>query len=329
MGKRVVAELARWLERPDAPGPIGASVGLSVSVAGRATAEVLLGEADRAMYEAKSRGGAGLQVFDAALGREVQTRTAAELMINTAIDEGRIVVRYQPIVDLGANMIAGFEALARIAEHDGTLLSPDAFIPVAEASGLIVQLGARVLDAACVEAGGWQAVVATEREVSIAVNLSPRQFDSGNLMATVLATLDRTGLDPVLLHLEITETAIIDLSPDLLRQLGQIRNLGVQIGLDDFGTGYASLTHLRRLPLTFVKIDRSFVGGLIANHEDERIVSAVIDLAANLGLRSIAEGVETPRQLDRLRELGCDQAQGYIFAKPLPAEAVAPAIQAR
>ena len=120
------------------------------------------------------------------------------------------------------------------------------------------------------------------------------------------------------MHFELTETAIIDLRPDTLQQLGHIRDLGVQIGLDDFGTGYASLTHLRRLPVTFVKIDQSFVQGLGVDQEDERIVSAVVDLAANLGLRSIAEGVETTEQLDRLRELGCDQAQGYLFARPLP-----------
>jgi EAL domain-containing protein (putative c-di-GMP-specific phosphodiesterase class I) len=129
------------------------------------------------------------------------------------------------------------------------------------------------------------------------------------------------------LHFELTETAIIDLRPDILQQLGHIRDLGVQIGLDDFGTGYASLTHLRRLPVSFVKIDQTFVQGLVVDDEDERIVAAVIDLAANLGLRSIAEGVETEDQLARLRELGCDQAQGYLFARPLPAHDVATAIQ--
>ncbi len=140
------------------------------------------------------------------------------------------------------------------------------------------------------------------------------------------ATLAQTGLDPACLHLELTETAIIDLRPDILQQLGSIRDLGVQIGLDDFGTGYASLTHLRRLPVTFVKIDQTFVQGLGVDDEDERIVAAVVDLAANLGLRSIAEGVETDDQLDRLRELGCDQAQGYLFARPLPPSDVAAAI---
>jgi EAL domain-containing protein (putative c-di-GMP-specific phosphodiesterase class I) len=134
----------------------------------------------------------------------------------------------------------------------------------------------------------------------------------------VRTSLEQTGLDPTCLHLELTETAIIDLRPDILRQLELIRDLGVQIGLDDFGTGYASLTHLRRLPLSFVKIDQTFVQGIGKDQSDERIVSAVIDLAANLGLRSIAEGVETIDQLSRLRELGCDQGQGYLFARPLP-----------
>ncbi len=162
--------------------------------------------------------------------------------------------------------------------------------------------------------------------MTVAVNLSARQFEPGDLPAVVSATLAQTGLDPACLHLELTETAIIDLRPDILQQLGSIRDLGVQIGLDDFGTGYASLTHLRRLPVTFVKIDQTFVQGLGVDDEDERIVAAVVDLAANLGLRSIAEGVETDDQLDRLRELGCDQAQGYLFARPLPPSDVTAAI---
>ena len=163
--------------------------------------------------------------------------------------------------------------------------------------------------------------------MSVAVNLSSRQFEPGDLTTVIQQALEQTGLDPGCLHLELTETAIIDLRPDIMQQLGCIRDLGVEIGLDDFGTGYASLTHLRRLPLTFVKIDQTFVQGLETDHGDERIVSAVVDLAANLGLRSIAEGVETQGQLDRLREFGCDQAQGYLFARPLIPSDVPAAIQ--
>jgi EAL domain-containing protein (putative c-di-GMP-specific phosphodiesterase class I) len=163
--------------------------------------------------------------------------------------------------------------------------------------------------------------------LTVAVNLSACQFETGDLPTLVRGVLEDTGFDPAKLHLELIETAIIDLRPDILLQLGRLRDLGVEIGLDDFGTGYASLTHLRRLPLTFVKIDRSFVSGIETDHEDDRIVSAVVDLAANLGLRSIAEGIETQIQLDRLRELGCDQAQGYLFARPLPPADVPQAIQ--
>jgi EAL domain-containing protein (putative c-di-GMP-specific phosphodiesterase class I) len=156
----------------------------------------------------------------------------------------------------------------------------------------------------------------------VAVNVSGRQLESGEFPSVVRTALEQSGLDPTQLHLELLETAIIDLRPDILRQLGLIRDLGVEIGLDDFGTGYASLSHLRRLPITFVKVDRSFVEGLQTNNEDDRIVSAVVDLAANLGLRSIAEGIETNEQLDRLREIGCDEAQGYLFARPFAPEDV-------
>jgi EAL domain-containing protein (putative c-di-GMP-specific phosphodiesterase class I) len=243
------------------------------------------------------------------------------------LDERRAIPYYQPLVDLSSGKVAGFEALARIIERDGSVLSPAAFIPVAEESGLVVPLGAQVLAIACEDARRWQPAGPTEARLTVAVNLSSRQFESGDLSTVVQAELEQAGLDPSCLHLELTETAVFDVGPHILQQLGQLRDLGVQVGLDDFGTGYASLTHLRRLPLTFVKIDRSFVDGLGTDQEDERIVSAVVDLAANLGLRSIGEGVETNDQLARLREVGCDQAQGYLFTRPLPANDVPAAIQ--
>ncbi|MCU1503675.1 MAG: hypothetical protein JWM12_3029 [Ilumatobacteraceae bacterium] len=323
----------RLLEELCSADPIGdgehvaASVGISVSVAGRGSAEALLHEADTAMYEAKSLGGGRVEVFDVALGRQVRRRSAARRMLQSAIDERRIVAFYQPLVDVSTARIVGFEALARIAEHDGSIVPPSAFISVAEDTGLVVQLGAQVLQIACAQAGGWPSIAPDEHRLTIAVNLSSRQFEPGDLATFVRTTLEQAELAPECLHLELTETAIIDLRPDILEQLGQIRDLGVELGLDDFGTGYASLTHLRRLPLSFVKVDQSFVQGLGTNEEDERIVAAVIDLASNLGMRSIAEGVETTGQFERLRDLGCDQAQGYLFARPLPSGDVAAAIE--
>jgi diguanylate cyclase (GGDEF)-like protein len=308
-------------------GRVGASVGVSVSIGGRGTAEVLLKEADTAMYHAKSLGGGRAEVFDAVLGRRVEQQSIAQGILQSALDDRRLIAHYQPIIDLTEGTVAGFEALVRIAEHDGSILSPDVFIPVAEDSGLVVPLGTQVLKMACHEANRWPRAETGRGPMAVAVNVSARQFEPGDLATVVHNTLDRTGLDPACLHLELTETAIIDLRPDILEQLRAIRDLGVQIGLDDFGTGYASLTHLRHLPLTFVKIDQSFVRDLGRDQGDERIVSAVVDLAANLGLRSIAEGVENDHQLERLRTLGCDQAQGFLFAVPRPPHDLSMAIE--
>ncbi|MCW2994410.1 MAG: diguanylate cyclase domain protein [Conexibacter sp.] len=306
---------------------VGASIGVSVWARGATTAETMLNEADAAMYHAKSLGGGRTEVFDEALGRQVHQRFVAQQMLEAALAQERVLAHYQPIVDLASGTIAGFEALVRItAAEDGSIVSPAAFVPIAEETGLIKPLGTRMLRMACDAAGGWPAPAAGERGLTVAVNLSSRQFEASDLVTLVQEALRHGALTPARLHLELTETAIMDLRPEILRQLGQLRDLGVEIGLDDFGTGYASLTHLRRLPLTFVKIDRTFVTGVGTDHEDDRIVAAVIDLASNLGLRSIAEGVETPTQLQRLRDLGCDQAQGYLFARPMPAADVGAAL---
>ncbi|MDX6705435.1 MAG: hypothetical protein QOI48_1281 [Solirubrobacteraceae bacterium] len=327
IGARLVTELCHRSVGSEDGERVAASVGISVSIAGRGTSETLLKEADTAMYQAKSHGGGHAEVFDAALGRQVQERSIALRTLQSALDDDRIIVHYQPIIDLASGTVAGFEALARITEPDGSVTLPAAFVPSAEDSGLVVPLGAQVLHMACLEACRWQPADLPQRRLTVAVNLSSRQFQAGDLTSVVRTTLQQTGLHPNCLHLELTETAIIDLDADFLQQLGRIGELGVQIGLDDFGTGYASLTHLRRLPLTFVKIDQSFVQGLRTNPEDDRIVSAVVDLAANLGLRSIAEGVETSSQLDRLRTLGCDQAQGYLFSHPVAPTGIPAAIQ--
>ena len=320
----LAARLVTELNREDGRGGerVAASIGISVSIGGRGTAEALLHEADTAMYRAKSLGGARAEMFDAALGRQAKKRIRARRTLDAALDEQRIAVHYQPLVDLPSAQITGFEALARIAEHDGSFLPPADFIPVAEDSGLVVPLGAEVLTLACRQAHVWRPAAIADRDLTVAVNLSSLQFNSGDLPSLVESALKDARLAPSCLHLELTETAIMDLHPDILRQLELIRDLGVQLGLDDFGTGYASLTHLRRLPLSFVKLDQTFVQGLGTDHEDERIISAVVDLAANLGLRSIAEGVETAVQRDRLRDLGCDQAQGFLYGRPMPANEI-------
>ncbi len=325
VGSRVLAELCRT-DIAEHGTLVGASIGISVSDAGRGTAETLLEEADLAMYEAKALGGRRVVAFDAVLRQQVRQRAIAQATLESAIEDRRIVAHYQPIVDLAQNAVVGFEALARITMTDGSVLAPAAFIPAAEENGLVVPLGTQMLAIACRAAGGWPPTGPDGRRLTVAVNLSSRQFEPGDLPTVVRTMLEDTHLDARCLQLELTETTIIELRPDILRQLREIRDLGVELGLDDFGTGYASLAHLRRLPLTFVKIDPSFVHGLDTDDGDQRIVAAVIDLAANLGLRSIAEGVETTEQLERLRNLSCDQAQGYLLARPLEEPAIVPTI---
>lgn len=319
IGLRLLEQLRNHSLLIDQSESVAASIGVAVSVAGRGTAEIMLHEADMAMYSAKSQGGDRIELFDADLGLLAAKRIAARRMLQSALDDRRLVAFYQPILHIATGAIAGFEALARITEPGGRIVPPSEFIPAAEDSGLIVPMGQQILSLACRQASEWNPRFGPSGGTSVAVNLSARQFGAGDLTAMVQRELERSGLAPHQLHLELTETATIDLRRDVLDQLGRIRDLGVEIGLDDFGTGYGSLTHLRRLPLSFVKIDQTFVAGIGRVKEDERIVSAVISLADNLGLRSIAEGVETSEQLSLLRELGCDQAQGYLFARPMPA----------
>jgi diguanylate cyclase (GGDEF)-like protein/PAS domain S-box-containing protein len=313
----IATRLQTSLEGPIGPGcsAITASIGVAIAEAGSSSAEMMLHQSDTAMYHAKSLGRDRTEVFDIALSERQTQRTATEDLLGEALAEQRLLPYYQPIVDLTTGDVAGFEALARIRQRDQSVLFPDAFIGVAEESGLIVELGAQMLSTASHEAQRWQPTPGRGCP-SVAVNLSPRQLEQSDFANHVAVVLAASGLDPTRLHLEITETALMELSDDVLSQLHGVRDLGVEVGLDDFGTGYASLTHLRRLPVTFVKLDRSFISGLGAEIQDEQIVAALIDLTAKLGLRSIAEGIETPQQLDRLRQLGCDQAQGYLFRRP-------------
>ena len=317
MATRLVTELNR---RPVRTGErVGASVGVAISAAGRGTRG---GPPHRGRHGdvpgqgARWRPRARSSTRRSAAGSA--SDTAARETLQAALDERRVVVHYQPIIDLTGGAIAGFEALARIAQRDGAILPPADFIPAAEDSGMVVPLGAQVLERACDEARGWHRPAPST--LTIAVNLSARQFGPGDL-ATVVerARSSRAAWTRSACTSSSRRRRSSTSTPTSSSSSHGIRDLGVQIGLDDFGTGYASLTHLRRLPLTFVKIDQSFVQGLGSDRDDERIVAAVIDLAANLGLRSIAEGVETQGQLDRLRELGCDQAQGFHFARPMPA----------
>ncbi len=293
---------------------VTASVGVSLSCPDK-PAEQLLRDADAAMYRAKELGRARCEVFDATMSGEAENRLAIQNDLHRALDRDELVVHYQPIVNLASGRVVSAEALVRW-EHPGRgLLHPDAFVPVAEDSGLIVPLGTLVLRQAARQWTAW----GQSPSRTINVNLSAHQVRHPDLLRTVMSVLHHSGLDPAALCLELTETVLIE---DLLSQrqvLQALKNLGVRIAIDDFGTGYSSLTYLKRFPIDIVKIDRSFLAGLGQNDYDSTILGAIIELVHALGLEATAEGIETPEQLAQLQILGCDLGQGYYLSPPVPA----------
>jgi diguanylate cyclase (GGDEF)-like protein/PAS domain S-box-containing protein len=297
---------------------VTASVGVAHGSADLEDAAVLLRRADAAMYSAKRHGKDRVEVYDEDLHAAEQSRARTEVALRHALAEERVTVHYQPLVDLGTGEIIGAEALVRLLDRDGQLLPPDQFIGVAEESGLIVPLGTWVLRQACHQTAAWRAE--TGRPLCIAVNLSARQAARSDLLVTVLSALEEAGLDHSALFLELTESALLEANDATLTQLTSLRDLGVGIGIDDFGTGYSSLRYLREFPVTFLKVDRTFVQGVPGVAGDVAVVAAVIGLARALGLDCVAEGVETAEQFDTLRDMGAGLGQGYLFSPPVPAE---------
>jgi diguanylate cyclase (GGDEF)-like protein/PAS domain S-box-containing protein len=300
---------------------ITASVGVSCVESGLADPEAMLRDADVAMYTAKERGRARVELLDNTLRERAQRRTEIERDLRVALDNDELAVHYQPIVGYGDDGIIGLEALARWPHPNGPI-TPDEFIPIAEESGLILPLGIWVLNKACAEAARWKTTVPAAADLHISVNLSGRQLGDPDVVANISAALSRSGLEPDALWLEITESTLMDDAAGAARTLNAIRELGVHLVIDDFGTGYSSLAYLKRFPVDTLKIDRSFVDGLGRDAESEAIVRAVVGLTQSLHLSVIAEGVETFDQLATLHRLGCDTYQGYFFAKPMPADEV-------
>jgi len=297
---------------------ISASVGYAVGRPGLATSGDLLREAEVALVQAQGDPTTRIARFDPLRSREALERIDLEADLRAGITRDELVVHYQPIVDLRTERIVGFEALVRWQHPQRGLVPPAAFIPLAEETDLIIPLGAIVLEKACRQAREWRDQWPGERLV-MSVNLSPRQFADPGLVASIAAVLRDTALEPSGLELEITETAVMDRSEAGMRALADLRALGVRLVLDDFGTGYSSLAYLRHLPLDTIKVDRSFVTELDERDPNVAIVRAVLSLAHGLGVSVVAEGIETASQMERLRELGCDLGQGYVWARPMPA----------
>jgi diguanylate cyclase (GGDEF)-like protein/PAS domain S-box-containing protein len=295
---------------------IGASIGIALSPGDGTTSEELMRNADLALYRAKEDGGVH-RFFEREMDRQAQKRRDMELDLRRAFANGEFELHYQPLVDIATDRISGFESLLRWRHPDKGMISPAEFIPVAEDIGLIVSLGEWVLREACNEAVKWPA------EIKVAVNLSPVQFRSRNLVQVVVSALASSGLSPKRLELEITESLFLAETEANLAILHQLRELGVSISMDDFGTGYSSLSYLRSFPFDKIKIDRSFVKDLARRSDCVAIVRAISGLGRSLNITTTAEGVETIDQLDWLRAEGCNQVQGFLFSAAKPASEVA------
>ncbi|HET7176768.1 MAG TPA: EAL domain-containing protein [Gammaproteobacteria bacterium] len=295
------------------------SVGVAMAPQDGESAETLLRNADNALLEVKRQDPGDMRFYNADMKALAEEYLMLRGSLRRAILQGEIHLEYQPQVELIGGKVAGLEALARWRTPEGVLIPPSKFIPIAEASGDILMLGNWVLEAACRQAVLWRNLGISLTPLT--VNVAPRQFLQDDMVPTVRAILERTDLDPTLLQLELTETALMTDNPGVLQRMDDLADLGVSFSLDDFGTGYSSLSYLSRFPIRTIKVDKSFVAGIPQDARQAAIVNAVIAMSHQLGIKVVAEGVEAARQGEFLREAGCDLAQGFYYSHPLPADA--------
>ncbi|OHC71512.1 MAG: hypothetical protein A3H93_20435 [Rhodocyclales bacterium RIFCSPLOWO2_02_FULL_63_24] len=296
------------------------SVGIAIYPDDGRDLDTLMKKADLAMYQAKDAGRNTYRFFDQQMNIEAIEQLSMRNGLRRALANDEFILHYQPQIDLASNTVTGVEALIRWNHPEFGMIPPGRFIPVAEDSGLIVPISEWVLREACRQAALWSKSEGSS--LTVAVNLSAVQFKRSNVEQSVIAALEESGIDPSLLELELTESILITDTETVLNTVRRLKQLGVKLSIDDFGTGYSSLSYLKRFQVNTLKIDQSFVRDLATDQEDAAIVGAIIQMAHSLGLTTIAEGVETQPILDQLRAFGCDQAQGYFYARPMPADDV-------
>ncbi|HUP44951.1 MAG TPA: EAL domain-containing protein [Thermoanaerobaculia bacterium] len=292
------------------------SIGVAIYPSDGLDAETLVRNADTAMYRAKEQGRDSYQLYAPAMNARALERLALENTLRRALSQNELVLHYQPVVVAGSGVVVGVESLVRWQHPERGLLGPVHFISLAEMSGLIVPIGEWVLRTACRQVRHWQKEL--DQPLTIAVNLSARQFQHPDLVAQIRSVIADTGIEPSSLELEITESSAMQNAENTIVTLRELKDLGVNISMDDFGTGYSSLNYLKQFPIDTLKLDQSFVRDVTTDRRDAAIVGAVISMAHRLGIAVIAEGVETQEQLDYLRREECDYVQGYLFSRPIP-----------
>ena len=321
VAERVEAELAIPFIVNQQQIVISASIGIAASIGPHTQAEDLLRDADIAMYRAKRAGKARCEVSDTAMHANAVTRLRLETDLRNALDQGEFRVHYQPIVSLQTGKITGFEALSRWQRPEG-LLPPIEFIAIAEETGLIIPMNRQLLREACQHLRSWQSEFPSSSPLTMSVNVSSREFAQSDLASEIHKSLEQTGVDPICLQLEIVETIAMGDAEKSGHVLAQLKALGVRLSIDDFGTGYSSLSRLRRIPVDTLKIDRAFISHMDSDPESLEIVRVIIMLAHNLGLKVVAEGTETEEQINLLKHLHCQMAQGYFFSRPVDHQAI-------
>ena len=317
----VASRLLQRLQQPFFVGEhevfVSASIGIATYPEDGHTTEILIRNADTAMYHAKQQGKAAYQYYSAAMNAASVERLRIESGLRRAVEEGQFELHYQPQIDVRSGAVLGAEALLRWKHPERGYVPPAQFIPIAEDTGLIVPIGEWVLEQACRQATEWQQAGLPPMRMSI--NVSAVQFRRTDLFETVHRTLKRTGFDPARLVLEITESAIMSVRERAVKPMDRLRKLGVSLALDDFGTGYSSLSYLNAFPINVLKIERSFVGELLKDKTTAKITEAIVSMARVLKLAVVAEGVENEAQLELLREYGCNEVQGFHFSRAVPA----------
>ena len=296
---------------------ITASVGIVLDTRYYSNAEDILRDADIAMYRAKEQGKACFMVFDKKMHDDAVASLQKEIDLRNALIDNELQLYYQPILDVASGKIEGLEALLRWVHPRAGLINPESFIPLAEETGLIIEIGDWVINEACRQMKTWQRRNPEFKAISIAINISSLQFQSDDIVDTIMGALQHYELNPSCLKLELTESMVMENAGAAVTKLKKMKELGIKLAIDDFGTGYSSLAYLNMFPIDNLKIDRSFINGLEYNEENVEIVRAIISLGKSLGHVVIAEGVEQQGQLQRLRELSCDHYQGYLFSRPL------------